>query len=376
MTGAASGRSLPSLGRAVLVAVVCITLATVPGGHAFGAPSASIASTTITGALQPDQVVAADNRLWLVEGDGEGPGGTCQIARVNPISLSSVSYGLPACGFNATSGDGAVFLETYTSDQADGTYQIHVERFDTRTHSAVVFATASAALCLCSEIAHTQLAFEDGWLWFYGTPVTGAPQEVLQLSPENGAVVRAFTNVPAIGGTEPVIAGAGPYVWLAGGAGTAVSFLRIDVSTGATHRFTLFKSDASMYSVLAEPDRVFFLYLAWKGPAGSPGPTDNYIGRMTIDATVVGRSPNEQFGGQLVSVGHDLLSPGPGERCASGVRVWRVDPSTLRSTPIARVPTVGDPCLASSDSVAVVGSSLFYLSSTTSESVLARITPH
>ncbi len=348
-------------------------LAAVSGGRAFGARGASIVSTTITGALQPDQLVTTDGQLWLVKGNGTGE--TCQIAQVDPVSLSSVNYSLPACGINATAGDGALFLETTTADVAANTYAIHVERFDTMTHTAVVFTTTSVTMFLGSDIAHTQFAFEDGWLWFYGTPLTGAAQEVLQLSPESGAVVRTYTEVPPIGGTEPVISGAGPYVWLAGGAGSNALFLRIDVATGATHRFALFRDNVSMFSVMAEAHQVFFLYVTG---SGRPSQTSWHVGRMTTNGTAVSRSPNEQFGGELLAVGHDLLSPGPGQTCATGVQVWRINASTLRSTPIARVPTpAGNPCLlsAANRSVGALGSSLFYLASTSAESVLTRLTP-
>lgn len=342
-------------------------------------PAASIASITLEGAVQPDQVVAADGQLWLVtSGRGLGdPGAACDIARADPVRLVTVSFALPACGINATAGDGAVFLETAFADVAAGTYDIRIERFDTTAHSAVVFAAVSATVFLGSAIAHTQLAFASGSLWLYvDTPGPDGHPEVAQLSAHNGAPVRTFDDVPPIGGTEPIISGAGPYVWLAGGAGVGGPLLRIDVTTGATRRFLLARRDISLFGLLAGTRRVFFLYLS---AAPSPrGRASAHVGRIALDGTGLSNSPAEPIGDQLVVDGATLLSAGTGTTCGNGVRVWRVDPVTLRSTRIARVPlSAGNPCLTSIDrpATAVVGRSLFYLASSSTESVLSRITP-
>ncbi len=179
--------------------------------------------------------------------------------------MALTSYPLSACGFNVTAGPGAIFLETTVASVKSETYAIHIERFSTSTHVSTVFGTVSATMVLGSDIAHTQLAYLAGSLWFYAW--FNGRAEVLELSTGTGAVERVFRSVPQIGGTEPIIVGTPGYVWLAGGAGSGADFLRIDVRSGASRTVEFPGRFASVYELASSGGSLSssgFLYLGYR----------------------------------------------------------------------------------------------------------------
>jgi hypothetical protein len=362
-----------------MAAAIAVLLSVIASPSLAGASvgTAPVTTKQFDGTLQPDQVVAAAGAVWLV---GAGPGGAdygtgCRLGRLNPESMRVTTYGIPACGFNVTAGDRSIFLETSvaSSDQ----YQIHIERFSTAAHTATVFPTVSAVLCICSAIAHTQLAYADGSLWFYAVPDSSNGPEVLQLSPASGVVEHAYLSVPQIGGTEPFIAGTPGYVWLAGGPGSGADFARIDVATDAVIPVEPPVRLASVYDVIAVGDQLYFLYLASNGGTGSSNSYTSHVGHLGPTGVLVAQSPNEQVGGWLAPLSGRLFSAGVGSTCSSGAHAWSIDEATLRTTRVATfVPSGGNPCLGTADfrPVAVAGGALFYLYSNSTESVLYRVT--
>jgi len=205
-----------------------------------------VATKHFTGAFQPDQLVTTDGEVWLVSSENGAANG-CRIGRLRTKTLALTSYALSTCGLNVTAGPGAIFLETAVANVKSETYAIHIERFSTSSHVSTVYPTVSATMFLGSDIAHTQLAYVGGSLWFYAWLPAGA--EVLELSSATGAVERVFRSVPQIGGAEPIITGAGGQVWLAGGAGSGADFLRIDVRSGARRVVQLPGRYASVYNL-------------------------------------------------------------------------------------------------------------------------------
>jgi hypothetical protein len=356
---------------------VLMTATAAPCPAGASSLTAPVITKHFDGAFQPDQVVVAAGAVWLV---GAGPVGAdygtgCRLGRLNPESMRVATYRIPQCGFNVSAGDGALFLET--SVTISDMYQIHVERFSIATHTATVFSTVSAALCVCSAIAHTQLTYADGSLWFYAVPDASNAPEVLQLSPSTGAAEHAYLSVPEIGGTEPFIEGAPGYVWLAGGPGGGVDFARIDMATDAVLPVDVPGPLASIYDVIAIEGQLYFLYLASNGGTGSSASYTSHVGHLSPSGVLVAESRTQQIGSSLAALSGRLYSVGVGNTCSSGAHAWSIDEATLRATRLANLPPPGgNPCLGGGDfrPVAAVNGALFYLYNDAAESVLYRVT--
>jgi hypothetical protein len=289
--------------------------------------------------------------------------------------MALTSYPLSACGFNVTAGGGALFLETTVADLKSETYAIHIERFSTTTFISKVFGTISATMFLGSDIAHTQLAYVAGSLWFYAWLPSGA--EVLELSSKTGAVERVFRSVPSIGGAEPIITGAPGQVWLAGGAGSGADFLRIDVRNGTSRVVRLPDRYASVYDLASVGASLFILYLGYpsNSSSGSVALTA-HVGRFNENGQLLKVSPNEQLGTSLVPLSASLFSVGPGNSCTPPALVSGVDEHTLRTRVIAKLSPPGGPCAGESvnRSVGAAGHSIFALFGGPPAS-LYRVTP-
>jgi hypothetical protein len=252
-----------------------------------------------------------------------------------------------------------------------------------------------------SEIAHTQLAYVDGNLWLYGYTNKA---EVVQVSPANGAVVDTFTTgVPEIGGTEPLISAGAGGVWLAGGAGGSASLARLSAPPTALE-WTL--APLPVTTLTSAPDATTVEWLGtvagrlWVGEAtfpSSPNSSNNprptlverivalessgsASGRAEVigSARVAKRSPAEEYGLAPVTVGDEVFSVGPGQTCRSQP-IWKVDPSTLRTTVVTTLHPPFDPCLGevSGRSETSAGGALFVLDSTggPTPAVLYRVEP-
>ncbi len=304
--------------------------------------------------------------------------------------MAITSYPLSACGFNVTAGPGVIFLETTVARVKSETYAIHIERFSTSAHVSAVFGTVSATMFLGSDIAHTQLAYVAGSLWFYGW--SNGRAEVLELSTGTGAVEQVFRSVPQIGGTEPIIVGTPGYVWLAGGAGSGADFVRIDVRSGASRTVEFPGRFASVYELASSAGSLFFLYLGYPPSTAPPSTARASTSRMNTSSRSVAltagvahfnakgellkMSPNEQLGTWLVPLSGSMFSVGPGGSCAPPVLVWRVDEQTLRTAVVTRLSPPGNPCLGESSfrAVEAAGHSIYFLFSGPADR-LYRVTP-
>jgi hypothetical protein len=322
-------------------------------------PAASVTTKHFTGAFQPDQLVTTDGQVWLVSPES---GNGCRIDRLRPKTMALTSYPLSTCGFNVTAGPGAIFLETTVADVKSETYAIHIERFSTSSHVSTVFRMVSATMFLGSDIAHTQLAYVDGSLWFYAWLPAGA--EVLELSSETGAVERVFRSVPQIGGAEPIITGAGGQVWLAGGAGSGADFLRIAVRSGARRVVQLPGRYASVYNLASVGESLFLLYLVYPSTTTSVGAAlPSHVARFNANGELRQVSPSEQVATWLVPLSGRLFAVGPGSSCTPPALVQEVNELTLRTSLIAKLLPPGGPCSGESAyrSVGVAGHSIFVL---------------
>ena len=369
-TGSGTAKFLTGLGE--VASVPASTARASPNAteaHGVGAPPqarARVSSRSFNEGFSPDQVVGAGGQVWLVS-SGNGNGTGCRMGRLGPTTMALTTYPLAACGMNVTAGPGAIYLEVPVAEVKSETYAVHIERFSTSAHTSVMFGTVSATMFLGSGIAHTQLAYADGLLWFYANE-RGQP-EVLQLSPSTGAVERRFTSVPQIGGAEPLIAATPGYVWLAGGAGSGADFLRIDVHSGATRAVHLAGRYASVYDLIGTEGRLFMLYLAYPPGTGST----SHIGSFSPSGGQLARSPSERVGTWLVPLGGALFSGGPSGTCSGpSLSIWRVDKQSLQTSAVAELHPPGDPCINQGfRPVATAGNGLFVLSGP----AVYRVTP-
>ena len=324
-------------------------------------PAASVTTKYFRGKFQPDQIVTTDGQVWLVSSGSESGNG-CRIGRLRPKTMALTSYPLATCGLNVAAGAGAIFLETTVANVESETYAIHIERFSTSAHVATVFSTVSATMFLGSDIAHTQLAYADGSLWFYAWLPAGA--EVLELSSETGAVEHVFRSVPQIGGAEPIITGAGGQVWLAGGAGSGADFLRIDARSGASRVVRLPGRYASVYNLASVGASLFLLYLVYPSTTASTvAALPSHVARFNATGKLEGVSPDEQVGGWLVPLSGRLFAVGPGNSCTRPALVQEVNELTLRTTVLATLSPPGGSCSGESSyrSVGAAGHSIFVL---------------
>ncbi len=347
--------------------------------NAAARPATSVTTKYFSATFQPDQLVTTGGQVWLVS-SGNSNGTGCRIGRLGPVTMAITSYPLSACGFNVTAGPGAIFLETTIARVKSETYAIHIERFSTSAHVSTVFGTVSATMGLGSDIAHTQLAYAGGSLWFYAW--SSGRAEVLELSAGTGAVERVFRSVPQIGGTEPIIVGTPGYVWLAGGAGSGANFLRVDVRSGDRRTVEFPGRFASVYELASSGGSLFFLYLGYPSstsPAStSPGKValTAHVGHFNANGELLKVSPNEQLGTWLVPLSGSMFSVGPGGSCAPPVLVWGVDEQTLQTSVVTRLWPPGNPCVGESSfrAVGAAGHSIFVLFSGPPAAVY-RVTP-
>jgi hypothetical protein len=333
-----------------------------------------VATKHFTGTFQPDQLVTTGGQVWLVSSDSDAGSG-CRIGRLRTKTLALTSYQLSTCGLNVTAGPGAIFLETTVANVRSETYAIHIERFSTSSHFSKVFPTVSATMFLGSDIAHTQLAYVDGSLWFYAWLPAGA--EVLELSSETGAVERVFHSVPQIGGAEPIITGAGDKVWLAGGAGSGADFLRVDARSGASRVVHLPGRYASVYNLASVGSSLFLLYLIYPSSPGSAAAAlPSHVARFNKNGELQGVSPNEQIATWLVPLSGRLFAVGPGNSCKPPALVQEVNELTLRTSVMAKLSPPGGPCTSDSAyrAVGAAGDSIFVLFGG-SPATLYRVTP-
>jgi hypothetical protein len=326
-------------------------------------PAAHVATKHFSGTFQPDQVVTTDGQVWLVSPEsGNGDGSGCRIGRLRTKTLALTTYPLSACGINVTAGPGAIFLETTVANVKSETYAIHIERFSTSSHISTVYRSVSATMFLGSDIAHTQLAYLDGSLWFYAWLPAGA--EVLELSSETGAAERVFHSVPQIGGAEPIITGAGDQVWLAGGAGSGADFLRIDARSGASRVVHLPGRYASVYNLASIGSSLFLLYLIYPSSTGSAAAAlPSHVARFNANGKLQGVSPNEQVATWLVPLAGRLFAVGPGNSCKTPALVQEVNELTLLTSVMAKLSPPGGPCSGESAyrSVGAASDSIFVL---------------
>jgi hypothetical protein len=343
-----------------------------PGGHRS---HPSVRSIDYGGSFHPAEIVGASGALWVTGSRGGDPlTGPCAVERIDPAQLAPVAYALSACGMNIVAGQDHLYLET-VEDSPDNGHAIRIESVSTADETSTVFGPVVMTV-VGSEIAHTQLGYADGWLWLYG--YTDGP-EVVQISPTTGAVVRTVTDVPGIGGTEPIIAAGPGGIWLAGGPGGPggpAFILSSPTAGGVIREFPAAPPSRTVEWLAAEAGRM------WIGEADAPvgphpSPTEHIV-VVNRSGDVLQRSPVEDYGSAPVTVAGQLWTVGPGGTGCATQPIWRVDRASLRTSVITTLAPPSDPCLTPSfRSVTTAGGALFVLDGAggSAAEVLYRVTP-
>ena len=262
---------------------------------------------------------------------------------------------------NIVAGPGALYLETETGQPGTNNVLVGIESFSTSTEVSKILAP-NLMTVVGSEIAHTQLAYADGWLWLYGH--TADKDELLQISPSRGAVVRSIADVPAIGGTEPLIAAGPGGIWLAGGPGgpAAPAFVLSSPTASGVIRELPAVAGSITVEWLAPVARRMWVGGAAVSTGLHAAPFERIVS-LNRSGAVTRKSPLENFGSAPIAVGRQRWTVGPGGTggCA-GQPIWRVNPTTLRTSLVTTLHPRSDPCLDGGyRTVAGVGGAVFVL---------------
>jgi hypothetical protein len=314
----------------------------------------------------PIEIVADGGHIWAL-GSGSTNSNSCTIRELNSRSLTVSERPVPSCGMNITAGDGALFLEVPEADVKTQSYNIHIERISTTSSSSQVFTAISGTTYLGSDIAHTQLTYVDGALWLYGTS-----PGVSRISPSTGRIETTLTSPPpAIGGTEPIVSAVPGGVWLAGGAGSGTpEFLSLDSLEQNPKVIRPPGRYISIYALATFENHMYFGYIS--RPSGPSG-----IAELTMRGRLVRSAADPTLGSSFLVVNGSLYSADYSGVCNTPVSLWRIDPTTLRSTRVAEVLPSGGLC-GSGDPyrlVASAGGEIFVLQGTEPSATLIRFAP-
>ncbi len=239
-----------------------------------------------------------------------------------------------------------------------------------------------------SSIAHTQLAFADDSLWLWG--ITNAASTINQVSSTTGEVERTITDVPPIGGTEPLMVATPNQLWLSGGPGGGAELARINTQTGlvasgppigssgraSSGQPTVGASAGNVVWMVAQGDEVFAGVREITG--AGPGTGSPYIVAINGDGAIrTGAYVGDQFGTWAVTNDAGVWTIGPGEQCNAGQALSYFDPGALTARTVTTMNPNVNPCVGGGfRRFAAVGTHLFVLDSDTTQSTqLYGITP-
>jgi hypothetical protein len=335
-----------------------------------------VSRSTLTGFINPQQVVSASGKVWVV--GYVGPAGQCAVDEVDPVTLATRLFSAPECLPDVAVSDGDLYLATLTFVRGTAAnQQVRLARFDTATGRLTVLRPVVTTL-IGSAVAHTAMAYGNGSVWLYAPGNSGSGiTEVVQISTATGAVLRTITGVPDIGGIQPAVAANHGGLWLGGGGGGPPNLERLPLGAHTLSQPYSAPSPGSILWLSAIGDKVW---------ADVETYTSSDQGRVTVTrerlvafdtsgkAVVMSRSAQVDYA-PIVGSGRQLWSVGIGARCANPQRLWRIDPANGSSVVVTTLTSPADPCSAEA-SAAVLGRAVFVLDptdETTPASVLYRI---
>ena len=275
----------------------------------------------------PQQIVAAAGRVWVLGSHEPSSFTDCALWELDSSTTVTNSFALPACATGLASGNGRVYMLVNQTQSGSDIREYHVEVFDptsdaTQTLAPVVLQNIGSA------VAHTDLSFGDGSLWLYG--YTNGSAEVVQISPDTGAVERTIDNPPQIGGGYPAVVADGAGVWLGGGAGGPPQLEWVRTGSGVVTNLSLVPGRRASSILWLSP----ITGRIWAGVAqyGALGTTtvSTRLVALTDEGRVAVRSPTEPIGlfPVVATPGRHLWDVADAKTCADPERLLEINPST------------------------------------------------
>jgi len=334
---------MPPVERRVRIGVGVTLLVAVLAGCAGTTAKRSndVTSIDFRGPFIPEQVVSTGGKVWVVGSFEATSGPNCAIEEVDPATLRTKLYPIPLCALDVTTGNHDIYIAGAISVPDSNDRSIHIEVFDTVTRQQTVLSPTVITLS-GSSIAHTALAYGNGSVWFYS--INTLSPKVVKISPSTGAVLATITDVPVTGGHFPALAKTAAGLWMTagpGGSSPALTLLPPGLST------------PTPVSVEPPPSAVLWLStvdnVVWADDATYLNRGMTVLTRLaafdTSGKQVVDSGPEDVGDMPLVASGRDLWTVGVGARCAGPQRVWRVDPSSGKTTAVLTLRTPNAACL-------------------------------
>jgi len=352
----------------VLVLSLVLALLVSIGSGPQGAPNGTSAVGSVAGrhsvrtvafaaSFVPQQVVSASGRIWVL--GSMAPDNSCALAEVEPRSLHTTTFPLPACGSYITVGGGKIFLADGVFTEATDSDAFHIESFDTITHAASVMAPVDITTT-GTGYAHMDMTYGAGSLWLIPWS-----NHVLEISTATGAVVRSITGEPVANGGHPILAGGASGLWSAPGVGGPEVIDRLAPQSSAPVNVFTGSAPGGIWFLTVVDGRV------WAEVADSQDQGRHFVTRLVaLDSSgrTVLQLPFRQLGqSAIVGSGDDLWALTAGVGCTGPQRLWRIDGRTGTST-VTTFPSPVVPCPAAYESaqLAAVGGNVFVLNATDS----------
>lgn len=319
-----------------------------------GAGPVRVRSLTIPGPFTPQDIVSAGGKVWLVGSTGHDSATTgCTIESVDPASLRTRRYPLSECGLDVTVGGDQIYLGSLTHVTGTNTTQLRIERFDPATGQATVLAPVDMTL-VGSSRAHTTMTYGDGSLWLW------SGDQVDQISPSTGAVVRTVTVAASTESGQPYMVAAEGGLWLAGGPGDSATVDRLAWGANAPSVAYAGPPHGSVLWLSAAGNRVWAAVVTYKdddqGIATRRLVALDAAGRQVSDTSPVPSSLTAPTG----SEGRLWVLGSGGSSCSDPLQLWRIDGTTGAGKAVLTLHTTGEPCLANSG-VTTAGQDVFAL---------------
>jgi hypothetical protein len=269
-------------------------------GVPVGASSAAARPPTLhtrdfPASFDPQQITAAAGSLWVLGSASPSTFTDCSLWKLDPSSTATKSFPLPQCATGIASGNGQVYLLVNQVQPDTNTRDYQIEVFDPASATAQVLSPV-VLQNVGSAVAHTDLSFGDGSLWLYGYAL-GGRDEVVQISPQTGAVESTIGNAPEIGGIYPAVAANRAGEWLGGGPGGAAQLEWVQAGTGTVTNTSLVTGGrtGSILWLSAASGRIWAGVARYGGPPGTTMVTTRLVA-LNQQGGVVVRSPWESVG--------------------------------------------------------------------------------
>jgi len=323
------------------------------------APKVAIQSLTFPGPFVPMQVVSTSGAVWVLGTNQAAAHGGCSIEEVDPATLRTQMFPIPACGDYLSVGKGLIYIAADIPAVNGNSDDLHLEVFDPATSRATVMAPVMITT-QGSGRAHMDMTYGAGsiWMTYWGS-------ELVQISPSTGAVLQRIANAPqSVGGHGTIVANDGG-LWIAEGAGSPADIYRL---APGSQRFSKIYNGPARGSVLwlSSIGTKTWAAIATYGEndemASSQLVAFDFSGKKVIETA------NEQFGDvPLVGSGAELWSVGSGAKCSAPQQLWMIDSETGGSSYVTTLRTPVEPCLTESPTTSqmtVVNGSIFILEAT------------